>query len=602
MINMKDFLNLLKKEISITNSVIEKVNIASSINRIVELLTKETLWDLTVDNLEMLKNNLTGENSLTDDEIRFLMVFVEMPSMLKNFKKTQGLDTQQELYLESINKKIMLSQKDVNLTHDIEELEKIVKEYKNLLSKLKNNEMFLITELDIVDVILEKNKVPFIDRVSLYKEINRINNEIFRKYNLSLSVNDVDDEVLSEDDLSVTNITMDELNLLFNEFGINWNINVSDDTTEEEIKNKEVKIKIFIEKLLKYGDLQKMREILTCLSVNKLDFVFELPEILTLTLLYSSRSKIDKLINKAKSHNLDVCELVRNKSHLLYPNVKTIETRVNNGKVGSKSKKTSTTGSLKYFVDCVEFLEQNNYPVEKVFERCESIFYQYPVRTLKKAHDSLKLYGIDLTKSDDYKSFSVLRSTEVLDKIDMIIECGVFHYYKDNLSPLVGKKINPYKFKLARYKGVSEHNIFRPHGNKIAVKGTFKNSNLYGRNEEETRALYGDFKYPCSNEELYETILKNSSNVNWIDSYNYVIDKLDSLYKSNQFDYIYDFNGVIISRYKVLRIYQTLISDPNITPNEDVLLYSITKFSMLNKEECHIIEECIKQIKFKGRG
>lgn len=62
-------------------------------------------------------------------------------------------------------------------------------------------------------------------------------------------------------------------------------------------------------------------------------------------------------------------------------------------------------------------------------------------------------------------------------------------------------------------------------------------------------------------------------------------------------DLIYDFDGVIISRLKVLRFYQTLISSPEIEPSYDVLLYVITKLSMLDEEEMNIIVSSLKSLR-----
>ena len=77
--------------------------------------------------------------------------------------------------------------------------------------------------------------------------------------------------------------------------------------------------------------------------------------------------------------------------------------------------------------------------------------------------------------------------------------------------------------------------------------------------------------------------------------------QLDSLYKDKDNDMIYNFDGVIISRFKVLRHYQTLISNPEIDISKNVLFYVITLFSMLNEQEIKIIEQCLENIKFKER-
>ena len=96
---------------------------------------------------------------------------------------------------------------------------------------------------------------------------------------------------------------------------------------------------------------------------------------------------------------------------------------------------------------------------------------------------------------------------------------------------------------------------------------------------------------------LRRSALKSNENINITDisEKDYYIQKLDNVYMKN--DLIYDFGGVIISRLKVLRFYQTLISSPEIEPSYDVLLYVITKLSMLDEEEMNIIISSLKSLK-----
>ena len=79
-----------------------------------------------------------------------------------------------------------------------------------------------------------------------------------------------------------------------------------------------------------------------------------------------------------------------------------------------------------------------------------------------------------------------------------------------------------------------------------------------------------------------------------------LIKELEKNYKNDSLRY--SFNGVIISRLKVLRYYQTLISNPTIQSTKEVLMYAITKGSMLNEIEMNIIRECLNQIKNKRRA
>lgn len=64
------------------------------------------------------------------------------------------------------------------------------------------------------------------------------------------------------------------------------------------------------------------------------------------------------------------------------------------------------------------------------------------------------------------------------------------------------------------------------------------------------------------------------------------------LYKSDTNDYEYNFNGVIISRLKVLRYYDTLRK--NGKTGDDSLLFAATFNSMLDENEFEAVRSCVE--------
>ncbi len=103
---------------------------------------------------------------------------------------------------------------------------------------------------------------------------------------------------------------------------------------------------------------------------------------------------------------------------------------------------------------------------------------------------------------------------------------------------------------------------------------------------------------------LYSSVINNSDSnrITELALNDFLITQLDDKYKDQNNDLIYNFDGVIISRIKVLRLYQALISNSSIEYDKDLLVYVITRNSMLNIEEMEKIRECLKTIKFKGRS
>ena len=131
-------------------------------------------------------------------------------------------------------------------------------------------------------------------------------------------------------------------------------------------------------------------------------------------------------------------------------------------------------------------------------------------------------------------------------------------------------------------------------------------NNKYGYTFDETFKLYNAVSiYDYMNSDCiksFDLILSNSQNdrISDISLNDFLISKLDS-YKDPNNDLIYNFDGVIISRLKVLRLYQTLISDTSVESNRVALFYAIVRNSMLNEEEINKINLCLNNISYKRR-
>ena len=366
-------------------------------------------------------------------------------------------------------------------------------------------------------------------------------------------------------------------------------------------------------KLLNYGNYEKMEGLLEFLQKKNLNFIFDLPEILTKTLLYSSIQEIEQVINIAEENEINYYELLKSQPVIFFPTVR--ETRNHSKKYQNPSSEQKTSGALTNFLGNINFLKENNFPINEIFKSSPVFFIRSP-KTQRKVYERLKMYGIFLQYPNRNlkKAFSVLGTTDILSKIDIGIECGCYDYYQDNITKLVNPNLNLYRVKLARLLGIGEDEIFCKRYS--TTKGETKkclselfwknNSDKFGKNPEDTYKIYQSCPQETyidkDNIEIYNNIISNRENdkITTLVLNDYLIRQLDSQFKDDQNDLIYNFNGVIISRLKVLRYYQTLISDSNIISRKDVLLYAITLHSMLNQDEVNAINECLKSVKFKG--
>ena len=604
---MQEFNKSLDKRISSINNSIQKANILTSLDPVAILLDENNVYDLTQEDANIIISSLKGESKLIEEEKDFLLSFAGLPEEFKKIKKELlGMSEEQKMIFRNIKMKIQLAQKELP-NYNIEKLQKELNKYKELLSKLGTNDAVLITEIDLISQLLEKDEFSTEKQIEIYEKINEINFKIYANF-MNITPEEI---ILDESYLIETNLDPELINNLFKEFGINWEKDLSllDD---EDKENVEKEIEEYKNKLIKYGDYDKIREILYFLKINNLEFLYDSPIHLTNTLLYSDKDKIEHLIKKMQNERLNYIEVLKKRQEFFYPPIRKITKRKKTKKGSNKPSDDSTTGKMDYLLGNIELLNKKGFPVDEIYDKNETFFIR-KYQTQEKVFDILTKYGIlfRYPNNNIKYAFSVLDTLDVATRLDIGIECGCYDYYQDNLTKLSTNEINIYKIKLARSLGVSEDEIFsmrynnQKDGQKKVIKDSFKKNDKFGHSIKETFEIYKNVNkkeyIDYNNLQLYNMIVNNSRNdkITEISLNDLFIEQLDSNFKHNEL--IYNFDGVIISRLKVLRIYQSLISSSSIMPSAEVLLYSITKYSMLNEEEIFKIQKCLKSIKYKGR-
>ena len=274
---------------------------------------------------------------------------------------------------------------------------------------------------------------------------------------------------------------------------------------------------------------------------------------------------------------------------------------------GERTSKTS--GSSNFLKGNIELLDELGIDPEEVYSKCATYFYGNP-KLKRRLLKNLELYGINLR--DNLSSYALLSTgAAVLDTLDKAIENGAYEYCLEYQSRLgSNNRVNYYRIKYAK-KLYEEGN---PLGRKTPFNARYVNakgretyvlssdftkatSEKYGSEEQDTKRLYGSKEIAVENQELISTILSNSrcDVITDISRLNSKIVSLDKLYMSED-GITYNFNGVIISRNKVLRYAEKLITSPNIELTDSTLLYIITRNSMLDENELNIIKECTSKI------
>ncbi len=536
-------------------------------------------------NTIIANSDILSDLDLSEEEKELIDTLKNLDTNVLKYILDLGLDEKQEKILSDIKSKIETKITELESINE-ETIKEKINYNKILLSKIKNKTINLIDSRDISYIIelLVKNDFPVSAQIEVLKLINKINLDIYSNI-------DVEDVISSEKE--ETNIDKDELTKILSAHKIDFN------SLKEENRTK----------LIKYGVLSQIEEILCTLEEQGLHNIKSREDILVNILIYSSKKIIDDNMKLVKERN--IVSLAYINPTMFYPAMKVVTNmrpHIKSGPtLGGRTSKTS--GSSNFLKGNIELLDELGIDPEEVYSKCATYFYGNP-KLKRRLLKNLELYGINLR--DNLSSYALLSTgAAVLDTLDKAIENGAYEYCLEYQSRLgSNNRVNYYRIKYAK-KLYEEGN---PLGRKTPFNARYVNakgretyvlasdftkatSEKYGSEEQDTKRLYGSKEITVENQELISTILSNSrcDAITDISRLNSKIVSLDKLYMSED-GITYNFNGVIISRNKVLRYAEKLITSPNIELTDSTLLYIITRNSMLDENELNIIKECTSKI------
>lgn len=529
--------------------------------------------------------NVLSDLDLIEEEKELIDTLKNLDANVLKYILDLGLDEKQEKILSDIKNKVETKITELESINE-ETIKERINYNKILLSKIKNKTINLIDSRDISYIVelLVKNDFPVSAQIEVLKLINRINLDIY---------SNIDAEEVISSEKEETNIDKDELAKILSAHKIDFN------SLKEENRTK----------LIKYGVLSQIEEILCTLEEQGLHNIKSREDILVNILIYSSKKIIDDNMKLVKERN--IVSLAYINPTMFYPAMKVVTNKrpyIKSGPTpGERTSKTS--GSSNFLKGNIELLDELGIDPEEVYSKCATYFYGNP-KLKRRLLKNLELYGINLR--DNLSSYALLSTgAAVLDTLDKAIENGAYEYCLEYQSRLgSNNRVNYYRIKYAK-KLYEEGN---PLGRKTPFNARYVNakgretyvlssdftkatSEKYGSEEQDTKRLYGSKEIAVENQELISTILSNSrcDVITDISRLNSKIVSLDKLYMSED-GITYNFNGVIISRNKVLRYAEKLITSPNIELTDSTLLYIITRNSMLDENELNIIKECTSKI------
>ena len=637
---MEKFMKVIDKEIDRLNQEISRINEDK-----VNLENRRNIYSKLLLKLKGVNNSKNVNLAFSIDMGLFENVFGDTESVINDIKRLKELktmynmfyiDNKQTLEIIGICKKYseILSDKIEFLEKELEDSSKkegILEEYNNIREIISRNIDF--TDVTKLLMFVKDMNISLNDKIDIIREIN---SQVFKieAEALTEDVPDTNEDIEVIDVVNISNINVEDVQALFSKYGYDIH-SIFDDED--------------IDRIVKYGNLQNMEEILIAIKEIKLNddkkqssklaniFVLSNGEIVKTVL---DNIKADSKANFS-SNNYSLSEIFN--SYLgFYPlfikGNKSFDKVNGKGPGGDGPINESVTGSFGKYLAIRNIIksEDNDADINAMIERSGSVFVQCSARSFKKRLEKFKLYGA--TKDNYFGTLSCFLGNHSLDIIDVFRELGHDKYlFKGGFSTTCRRvdNINMTLSLIKLYNKRGESIYFRePDGDKrkyYKLKGyisTPKSGSKGGmilagdtrdmldmglivktsdiafpkRNGEKGVILseLGRFENYCNRYyeenvtkyDEYDRIISDNENDNItsMSLNNIYIRELDDAYKVSE--YLYDIDGVMISRFKVLRVFETLLS--NRLGNLDGLFVAITRNSILTKDELERIDKEIR--------
>ena len=395
----------------------------------------------------------------------------------------------------------------------------------NLLSRIDalietiNNKDLFIEDLILVKQILKESNIDIEDIYKIMNDINKHNRRIVKKEKPTIN------ELLEKYGFKVR-ITNYEANLL-------------KDNIEEKLE--------YISKTLEFNFLKE-----TSSSLK-----------LTLTLL-APLDNIKEILKLSRDVNLNLESIFPifylNEDYVIDDN--------------QENYYSLFKGSFETFTKNTRLLHSLGYDINDLYENFGGLFY-IDTNVLISNIEILTKYNIP------FKIPSVLESDDLVSKIDMFIESGLYDYIMQVPQILLNKDKALF------------HRIYYAKKNNLPIKNRFLSKEItslngYNINEENYLDLVPTYKLPKFDNEFYKQVrITNPSKID-----NKIIKNVIKILDDNflERDNVYKISDILVSRNKVIRLFQSFL---NLNTNNinyfEGLIFSIINDLLITKDEFDLI-------------
>lgn len=485
----------------------------------------------------------------------------------------------------------ILIRKDYNISNniDIDLITDINKHYKMLATKINNpkNTKF-ITDLDTLTILFEDNKLGGKERRDLLVSLIKYNKNIFN-YKIGFTNN--------MEIARYGNIDIGEVKGIFKKYGYDF------DRLDTGFQNK----------ILEFGVIGKIKEVLCVLY--QLNIKIDEKEngyFLMSLVLAGDKESIARTMKFILSKNILVEKLFKIPSVFISEdNTEFNREKTNRFKIVDYS---IFSEDRPYIVGTALKFRNNSLLLEKYGLSLKNILDKYPqvlIVDSDRLYNNLEMfleYGFSFNKSKKLidSSLSALTSLKFCDIVDQFIEVHPYgiKYLRDNLSCI--KTISSafdVIFYSMYYSNVLEgedrafRRIISNNREYLCLQGDINNrfgEAYMGITDTNKVSVTNTFIPKFKDQDKYKNILKkNKYRVIDVDIFdNRYIQKINT-FSDDQEPLIYNFDGIRISKIKVLRIFNILIKN-GIMSNLDSFMFSVSYNTIISEDNYNKLYDLIK--------
>lgn len=384
-------------------------------------------------------------------------------------------------------------------------------------------------------------------------------------------------------------VSIEDIKDLFSSYGFN-------DPKEVEFINKNRK------ELEARSDLQNMNSILSFMKDNKIIKRFDIGPLLSICLVGSYESVRDTYKKLDKEHKL--CDFYFQTPGVWVNNtLKQENKKIRYGGVSTKENpKSLYYAARKISLEDIElneeFLKEKGFNIDLQSKENLGKLLTTPHYKLLQNYELCRSYGLYQDKNS-LTNISPLYGSCIEEKMDRLIEAGLFNC--DGVSKNVyGRYVNRYPSSIITTSDAAItyysylRSIYSPDEYYSTIFSDTRNGMLKknvvpkfakkdGKYDKFVDANFVNVMLPRENE--YNKILSESDNITYDENvfHEKAVFDLERQFRVRDNDYIYNIDGILVSRNKVLRTLSILMNKGVKIANEEVM-YAITKGMFLSKD------------------